>query len=58
MDKHPSLFEILEKFNTEEKCIEHFERIRWPQGPSILKCSRNRKGNSFRYKGRYLAETL
>ncbi len=33
MDKLPSIFEILKKFDTEEKCIEHFERIRWPNGP-------------------------
>ncbi len=32
MDKPPSLIEILKKFDTEEKCIAHFERIRWPKG--------------------------
>lgn len=42
MDKHPSLFEILDKFNTEEKCIAHFERIRWPQGPTCIKCGSTR----------------
>jgi len=42
MDKHPSLFEILEKFNTEEKCIDHFERIRWPQGLTCIKCGSTR----------------
>ena len=35
MDKPPSLIEILKKFDTEEKCIAHFERIRWPNGPSV-----------------------
>ncbi len=38
MDKHPSIFEILKKFDTEEKCIGHFERIRWPKGPVCIKC--------------------
>jgi transposase-like protein len=42
MDKHPSIFQILEKFNTEEKCIEHFERIRWPQGLTCIKCGSTR----------------
>jgi len=38
MDKHPSLFDILKRFNTEEKCIEHFEYVRWPQGLTCIKC--------------------
>jgi transposase-like protein len=38
MNKPPSLIEILKKFGTEEKCIEHFERIRWPNGFVCLKC--------------------
>jgi transposase-like protein len=42
MDKHPSIFQILEKFNTEEKCIEHFERIRWPQGLTCIRCGSTR----------------
>ena len=42
MDKHPSLFEILKRFDTEEKCIEHFERIRWPHGPTCIRCGGNR----------------
>ena len=42
MDKHPSLFQILEKFSTEEKCIQHFERIRWPKGLTCIKCGSTR----------------
>ncbi len=38
MDKLPSLIEILKKFDTEEKCIAHFERIRWPNGLVCIKC--------------------
>lgn len=38
MDKPPSLIEILKKFDTEEKCIAHFERIRWPNGLVCIKC--------------------
>lgn len=42
MDKPPSIFEILKAFDTEEKCIEHFERIRWPQGLVCPKCESKR----------------
>jgi transposase-like protein len=42
MDKHPSILQLLEKFNTEKKCIEHFERIRWPQGLTCIKCGSTR----------------
>jgi transposase-like protein len=42
MDKPPSLIEILKKFDTEEKCIEHFERIRWPNGLVCVKCGSSR----------------
>jgi len=42
MDKPPSLMEILKKFDTEEKCIEHFERIRWPNGLVCIKCGSSR----------------
>ncbi|MGO9622575.1 MAG: IS1595 family transposase [Desulfobaccales bacterium] len=38
MNKPPSLFEIVKRFDTEEKCIAHFERIRWPQGLVCVKC--------------------
>jgi len=29
----PSIFEVINKFATEEACIAHFEKIRWPEGP-------------------------
>lgn len=51
MDKLPSLIEILKKFDTEEKCIEHFERIRWPQGPICIKCGGTRV-MKFKAKGK------
>ena len=38
----PSIFEIFSKFNTEEKCIAHFERIRWPEGVECPKCGKKR----------------
>jgi transposase-like protein len=47
MDKPPSIFEIVNRFDTEEKCIDHFERIRWPHGPICPKCERKR---IFKYK--------
>jgi len=47
MDKPPSLFDIVKRFDTEEKCIEHFERIRWPQGLVCIRCGKSRV---FRYK--------
>ncbi|HYA15353.1 MAG TPA: IS1595 family transposase [Syntrophales bacterium] len=42
MNKPPSLIEILKRFDTEEKCIEHFERIRWPNGLVCPKCQSKR----------------
>ncbi|MGO8761077.1 MAG: IS1595 family transposase [Desulfobaccales bacterium] len=47
MDKPPSIFEVVKRFDTEEKCIEHFERIRWPNGLVCPKCESKRV---FRYK--------
>ena len=38
MDRPPSIFEVVKRFDTEDKCIEHFERIRWPNGPTCVKC--------------------
>ena len=34
----PSIIEIFQRFNTEEKCIAHFEHLRWPDGPGCPKC--------------------
>ncbi len=34
----PSLLEIVERFPSEEKCIAHFERIRWPHGLACIRC--------------------
>jgi len=38
MRKHKSIFEIVAKFNTEERCIKHLERIRWPRGLRCIRC--------------------
>ena len=38
----PSIFEVFAKFNTEEKCLAHFERIRWPEGIECPKCESKR----------------
>lgn len=48
-----SLFETMNKFNTEEKCIAHFERIRWPRG---LRCIRCQGKLVFKGKERHLYE--
>lgn len=42
MKTQPSLFEVFSKFNTEEACIAHFERIRWPKGPRCPRCGSER----------------
>jgi transposase-like protein len=36
--KQLSIIEVFEKFRTEEKCIEHFEKIRWPEGLCCIRC--------------------
>jgi transposase-like protein len=35
----PTLYEILSRFSDEEKCIAHYERIRWPQGVECPRCN-------------------
>jgi transposase-like protein len=40
--KQPSIFEVFERFNTEEHCIAHFERIRWPHGLRCIRCDSER----------------
>jgi len=41
----PSLFEVMQKFNTEEKCINHLEGIRWPEGLKCIRCNSSRVMN-------------
>jgi transposase-like protein len=38
----PSIFEIMQKFNTEEHCIKHLENIRWPNGLQCIRCKSER----------------
>ena len=42
MGKQLSIFEVVKKFNTEEKCIKHLERIRWPHGLECIQCKGKR----------------
>ena len=42
MKRQPSIFEHLKSFATEEHCIAHFERIRWPQGLECIGCGSKR----------------
>src|ERR1700674_620942 len=42
MKTQPSLLEIVSKFNSEEKCVRHFERIRWPKGLRCVRCGGNK----------------
>lgn len=41
----PSIFEIMQKFGTEERCIKHLERIRWPEGLRCIRCDSDRVMN-------------
>ena len=40
--KQVSIIEVFHRFDTEEKCIAHFERLRWPTGPICPKCEGKR----------------
>src|SRR3954447_9308249 len=42
MKTQPSIFEVVQKFATEEKCIAHFEKIRWPDGLRCARCNGSR----------------
>jgi transposase-like protein len=35
----PSIFEVMQKFGTEERCMKHLEAIRWPEGLKCIKCN-------------------
>src|SRR5947207_13611046 len=37
---YPTLRQTLEKFVSDEACLEHLGRIRWPTGPRCPKCKR------------------
>ncbi|SRR5712691_1595096 len=36
---YPTLRQTLEKFVSDEACLEHLGRIRWPTGPRCPKCT-------------------
>ena len=42
MKSQPSLIEVVQAFSTEEKCIGHLERIRFPEGVKCPKCGGER----------------
>lgn len=42
MKRQPSIFKIVKKFDSEEKCIAHLEQIRWPKGLTCIRCDGKR----------------
>ncbi len=42
MKTQTSVFQHFQKFNTEERCIAHFETIRWPKGLRCPRCNGER----------------
>jgi transposase-like protein len=42
MKTQQSIFEVVSKFNSEEACIAHFEKIRWPRGLECPRCQSKR----------------
>lgn len=62
MVKKQSIFEVVSRFHSEEKCIKHLERIRWPKGLECPHCQGKRimtftsEGKSG--KERYLYECI
>jgi transposase-like protein len=58
----PSIFDVVSKFGSEQACITHLERIRWPEGPRCPRCGGDRI-SKFEAKGktgkdRYLYECM
>jgi transposase-like protein len=43
--QQPSIFEVMQKFGTEERCIKHLEAIRWPEGLRCIRCKSARVMN-------------
>jgi transposase-like protein len=41
----PSIFEIMQKFGTEERCIKHLQNIRWKDGLRCIRCDSDRVMN-------------
>jgi transposase-like protein len=41
----PSIFEIMQKFGREERCIKHLEGIRWKDGLRCIRCDSDRVMN-------------
>lgn len=46
-----SLFDLLDAFPTEQACVEHLERLRWPDGPVCPWCETT--GRAYRIKLRW-----
>jgi len=58
----PSIFDVMNKFATEERCIAHLEKLRWPDGPRCPKCGGDRiskfEAAGKTGKNRYLYECM
>lgn len=42
MIKQPSIIEVVNRFNTEKKCAQHLERLRFPNGVKCIRCESER----------------
>ena len=51
MGNAKSIFQVVSRFNTEYKCMQHLERIRWPKGVICLRC-RSKRIMRFRADGK------
>lgn len=40
--QQPSIMDVFERFGTEERCVAHLARVRWPQGVECPKCNSKR----------------
>src|SRR6266849_173776 len=50
--RYPTLRETVEKLASEEACLTHLERIRWPDGPRCPKCTTPTDVSRFRAIGK------
>lgn len=51
MEKLPTIFDVINRFNSEEKCISHFEKLRWPEGCECPRC-KSKKVFKFQTEGK------
>jgi transposase-like protein len=48
-----SILQVIKEFSTEEKCIKHLEKLRWPKGIICPCCGSNRKVYSIERSNNY-----